>query len=70
MVECVVAYTMSVLYNLHILLWELVDIIAYHEEGRLYVVSSQQVYYPRGNDGYGSIVKGQIYRLLVRIHAP
>lgn len=68
MVERMVADAVSALYYHTEHIRVLTDVVAYHEKGCLDVVFVQQFQYPRRHFRDGTVVKGQVNSLFVRVH--
>ena len=69
-IECVVAHLMSVIQYSLIKLRVLSYIVTDDKEGRLDTMFFQSIENKRSRFGYGTVVKGQIYRMLFGVHAP
>ena len=70
MVVGVVAYAVTVVHHHLVDLGVLAYIVAYHEERGLDTFTAQQTEYPRGDEGDGPIVEGEINGLLLWVDAP
>ena len=65
MVHGVVAYAVSAAHHFLVDLWMLAHVVAHHEEGGLDAVSVQHVEHPGCDLGDGSVVEGEVHRVLV-----
>jgi hypothetical protein len=69
-VEGVITHLMSVSDNLFVQLRILAYIIANHEERCLHTILAERFKDEGSTLGYGTVVKGYIYSVLLTIHSP
>ena len=67
MIESVVTYMVSTLHDHFVYIGVFAHVVTHYKESSLDAVLVQHIQHPRCDLGYGTVIKGKIYRMLFRI---